>query len=176
MTPNASRLLQRYGVDRIIGPNLVSFTALHMRARTGRPIGYTSIPRIERALAAPWWLVQRAHLHGGLAAAARAHGATLRTASRVASLGDAAGGRVTARTAAGHALAFDLVVGADGAHSAVRRALFPGTRPRAPTANAAFRIVVPYARLEADGDHAVRAFARRRAMEVWMGEGRYVIA
>jgi len=177
MTPNASRLLQRYGVARAIGPNLVAFEALHMRRRDGHAVGYTSIPRIEAALAAPWWLVQRHHLHRGLAATARAHGVALRTGARVEALAlHAPRGRVAASTAAGAEHAFDLLLGADGVHSAVRRALFPGVRPRAPTPNAAFRAVVPYTLLEADEEPAVRAFARRHAMEVWMAERRYVIA
>ena len=180
MTPNASRLLRRYGVDRAIGTNLVAFQALHMRRQDGQPVGYTSIPRIQAALGEPWWLVHRHHLHSGLADVARQHGVTLHTGARVERLAhhDHRGGaaRVTASTARGSAHAFDLVVGADGAHSAVRQTLFPSAAARPPSANAAFRAVVPYALLEADDEPAVRAFAARRAMEVWMGARRYVIA
>ena len=41
MTPNASRLLVRWGVDRVIGDNLVEFEEFNLRKRDGTKIGYT---------------------------------------------------------------------------------------------------------------------------------------
>ncbi len=74
----------------------------------------------EQPLARPGWVVPRAVLDARITAAAQAHGAELRRA------------RVRAVTPAGPEVALDgdlrarVVIGADGAHSVVRRALPPG--------------------------------------------------
>lgn len=59
MTPNVSRLLRKYGVDKAIGENLVRIEELNMRRKDGTPIGYTPISRVEETVGQPWWLVHR---------------------------------------------------------------------------------------------------------------------
>jgi salicylate hydroxylase len=63
MTPNVARLLTRWGVDEVIGENLVSFKELNMRRQDGKAIGYTPVRRVEQACGHPWWLVHRHVLH-----------------------------------------------------------------------------------------------------------------
>lgn len=43
MTPNVSKLLIKWGVDKVIGDNLVEFEELNMRRKDGTKIGYTKI-------------------------------------------------------------------------------------------------------------------------------------
>ena len=59
MTPNVARLLQDYGVDQVIGENLVQFEEVNMRRKDGTLIGHTNVGRIEGTLGHPWWLVHR---------------------------------------------------------------------------------------------------------------------
>ncbi|KAI0410910.1 salicylate hydroxylase [Xylaria grammica] len=58
VTPNVSVLLQTWGVDKVIGDNLVQFEELNMRRKDGTR-----------------WVVHRAHLHEGLALVAERLGA-----------------------------------------------------------------------------------------------------
>ena len=49
MTPNAARLLIRWGVDKVVGDDLVEFEELNIRRKDGTKIGYTKmIPNIRR--------------------------------------------------------------------------------------------------------------------------------
>lgn len=66
MTPNVSVVLQRWGVDKVIGDSLVQIEELNMRRKDGTKVGYTDIPVPEKTLGRPWWLVHRAHFHDGL--------------------------------------------------------------------------------------------------------------
>lgn len=48
MTPNVARLLIEWGVDKVIGDDLVEFEELNMRRRDGTRVGYTkTIPNVR---------------------------------------------------------------------------------------------------------------------------------
>jgi len=172
MTPNVSVLLQRWGVDKVIGDNLVQFEELNMRRKDGTRVGYTEIPTIERDLQRPWWVVHRAHLHEGLATIATKLGADIKIDSRVTEL-DYEKDQVTVKTHLGAAYTFDLCVGADGINSIVRGTLFPDVRPEPPTTNCAYRAIVPYEQIRKDP--IAKELAEKLTMEVWMAPGSYII-
>ena len=170
----------RYGVDKNIGRDLVRFEELNMRRKDGRKVGHTPIKRIEDTLHYPWWLVHRHHLHQGLTKTAKQNGVTIHIDSRVAKLQEQPDGRVSLTTEQGKEYAFDLVVGADGVQSIVRRTLFPGVTPKPPTGNAAFRAIVPYEEVRA---HPItRELVEdekgnlKMTMEVWMAPRGYIIS
>ncbi|PIB00779.1 6-hydroxynicotinate 3-monooxygenase [Cercospora beticola] len=180
MTPNASRLLIRYGVHEAIGDNLVPFTELNLRKKNGEKVGYTLIKRVEEALGYPWWLVHRHHLHTGLVKVARRNGVRILVGSRVRDLIQGPEGSVNVATTTGKTYAFDLVVGADGVQSVVRKTLFLHVRPCPPTGNCAYRAIVPYDEVrcdpltrslveDANGDSI-------KTMEVWMSPSGYIIS
>ena len=50
--PNVARLLRAWGVDQVIGDNLVGF-------KDGTNVGWAPISRMEKMLEQPWWLVHR---------------------------------------------------------------------------------------------------------------------
>lgn len=59
MTPNAARLLRRYGIENEIGDNLVRNKELHLRTKGGRKVGFVKIEGMEEASGGEWWLVHR---------------------------------------------------------------------------------------------------------------------
>lgn len=172
MTPNVSVLLQRWGVDKVIGQNLVQFEELNMRRKDGTPVGYTKIATLERDLKRPWWVVHRAHLHEGLATVAEEAGATIIINARVVQLNHQ-GDEVVVTTQQGGSHQFDLCIGADGVNSIVRRTLFPDVRPEPPTTNCAYRAIVPYDQIRKDP--IARELIEKLTMEVWMAPNSYII-
>lgn len=172
MTPNVSVLLQRWGVDKVIGENLVQFEELNMRRMDGTPVGYTKIATLERDLKRPWWVVHRAHLHEGLATVAEKLGATIKINSRVVKI-DHQADQVLVTTQQDTAYRFDLCVGADGVSSVVRQTLLPNVRPEPPTTNCAYRAIVPYDQIRKDP--IARELVEKLTMEVWMAHNSYII-
>ena len=175
-----ARLLIRYGVDRVIGKDLVQFQELNLRRKDGTKVGYTKIKRVEDTLGYPWWLVHRHHLHNGLVEVARSSGVNIIIDSRVASLTQIQDGRVSISTQKGKTHTFDLVIGSDGVGSIVRRTLFPDVKPRPPTGNCAYRAIVPYD--EVRNDQVTRELVEDdegnliRTMKVWMAPTGYIIS
>jgi len=175
MTPNVARLLVNWGVSEVIGDNLVEFEELNMRRRDGTPVGYTRmVPDVRRNLGYPWWLVHRMHLHEGLVKVARKAGADLIINARVVDIDWTSSRRVTATTESGQKHSFDLLVGADGVKSVVRRKILPHVRPMPPTGNCAYRAIVPYSKIRADPE--LRGLIEKLTMEVWMADKSYIIS
>ena len=179
-TPNVSRLLIRYGVDNAIGRNLVRFEELNLRKKDGTKNGHAPVHRVEEATGYPWWLVHRHHLHNGLVEVARQTGVELLIDSRVATLEQQSDDKVSVTTEKGKSYVFDLVIGADGVGSVVRRKLFPDVEPKPPTGNCAYRAIIPFD--EVRKDPLTRKLVEdkdgnlRRTMEVWMAPTGYIIS
>ncbi|PIA98905.1 3-hydroxybenzoate 6-hydroxylase [Cercospora beticola] len=175
MTPNVSRLLIRYGVDKIIGDDLVQCRNINMRNTKGEIIQRTELyPKTVREFGFPWWMVHRHHLHTGLAEAARRHGVEILVGERVVKIEyeKELGEPVEVVTEKGNKYSFDLLIGSDGLRSVVRKTLFPEVVPRAPTNNAAYRAVLPY-------DYVYEKVPEAREfgndIDVWSLEKGYII-
>lgn len=170
-TPNVARLLIRYGIDEVIGEDLVRFDELNLRRKDGSKVGHTFIKRVEDATGFPWWLAHRHHLHTGLVTVAQKKGVDLVIDSRVVELQQRPENKVSVTTEQGQSYTFDLLVGSDGIQSVVRKTLFPDVRPTPPNGNCAYRAIVPYDEVRKD------PIARKlvedsngnliRTMEVW---------
>lgn len=173
MTPNVSVLLQRWGVDKVIGDNLVQFEELNLRRKDGTRVGHTKIATLERSLGRPWWVVHRAHLHDGLIAVARRLGAYLLIDCHVTNIQFKETEKVTVETEKGSRHTFDLLIGADGINSITRKTLFPNVVPEPPTTNCAYRALVPYDQIRQDP--LAKELIKKLTMEVWMGENAYII-
>jgi salicylate hydroxylase len=173
MTPNVSILLQKWGVDKVIGDNLVQFEELNMRRKDGTPVGHTKIAAVEESLGRPWWVVHRSHLHDGLAKVAKELGTEIHIDSAVASIDHESLQSVSVETTKGHKHSFDLLIGADGINSITRRTLFPEVAPEPPTTNCAYRAIVPYDQIRKDP--IAKELIEKLTMEVWMAENAYII-
>lgn len=145
-----SRLLIRYGVDKIVGKDLVQFEEFNLRRQDGTPVGHTKIKRVEDTTGFPWWVVHRHHLHNGLVEVAKANGVKIVIDSRIAGIQQLSNGKVSVRSEKGELYTFDVAVGSDGVGSIVRRTLFPDVKPRPPTGNAAYRAIVPFEEVRKD--------------------------
>ncbi|KAI1621082.1 salicylate hydroxylase [Exophiala viscosa] len=175
MTPNVARLLNKRGVDKVIGDDLVEFEELNMRRRDGTLVGYTkTIPNVRKNLGVPWWLVHRMHLHSGLAEVAQREGANIVIDSRVEKIDWTSSKQVNVTTAKGKIWTFDLLIGADGVRSVVRKSFMPQVTPKPPTGNCAYRAIVSYDQIRKDP--VAKELAEKLTMEVWMSDKAYIIS
>ncbi|KAK4941043.1 hypothetical protein LTR10_018964 [Elasticomyces elasticus] len=175
MTPNVARLLIKWGVDKVIGDDLVEFEELNMRRRDGTLVGYTkTIPNVRKNLGVPWWLVHRMHLHSGLAKVAQREGANIVIDSRVEKVDWTSSKKVNVTTSKGKTWTFDLLIGADGVRSVVRKSIMPHVKARPPTTNCAYRAIVPYEQIRKDP--IAKELAEKLTMEVWMSDKAYIIS
>src|SRR4051794_10238349 len=145
LAPNCTRILRRLGLLSAIAEMAVRPSAFEFRrwddnrVLSETPLGDT----IEQAFGAPYYHVHRADLIAILVQALppdRVH-----LGHRCVGVAEK-GERVEVGFAYGSTLEADLVVGADGIHSEVRRALLGPEEPRF-TGNVAYRGLVPVGRI-----------------------------
>jgi len=146
ISPNASRVLHGLGLAEPLAPVVVrpAYGDLRRwddgRLLTRQPLG----DRMVQDFGFPYYHVHRAHLHQVLRGAVDE--GRIRLGRRCTGIDSAAGDSVRVSFAGGEAVEADVVIGADGIHSAVRTALFGPEAPRF-TGNTAWRGVVPYERV-----------------------------
>jgi salicylate hydroxylase len=165
VSPNASRVLHRLGLAEPLARAGVRPLAWHQRRwEDGRtllraPLG----DQVENAFGFPHYQIHRADLLSVLGDALPAERVHL--AHRLADLVDR-GDAVEVKFANGARATFDLVVGADGIHSATRTILFGPQHPRF-TGCVAYRGLVPAERL--------RDLGLEVTAQVWMGPGGHFV-
>jgi salicylate hydroxylase len=163
--PNASRILRRLVPPERLARDAVRPVAVHQRRwEDGRTLQRAPLgDAIEAAYGAPYYHFHRADLLAALASQWPLEHAHFR--HRLASLRHAAD-RVVARFENGAEIAADLLIGADGIHSAVRRELFGPEAPRF-TGCIAYRGLVPVERLKPLGLEVVSGN--------WFGPGQHFV-
>jgi salicylate hydroxylase len=163
--PNASRLLHRLGLGERLGACGIKPTTFDQRRwDDGRfllraPLG----AMVEEKFGAPYYTFHRADLHDAIASAVpveRVHLGHRFTRSRDD------GNRVEAHFENGTTVSADVLVGADGIHSAVRHALLGPEKPRF-TGCVAYRGLVPADRLA--------HLNLERTTTIWMGPERHFV-
>jgi salicylate hydroxylase len=165
ISPNASRILYRLGLADELARTGVRPLAWHQRRwDDGQTLLRTPLAEpLEAAFGFPHYQMHRADLLSALAGAVPAERVHL--GHRLTGLVDR-GDRVEARFANGVRTEVDVLVGADGIHSPVRRVVFGPERPRF-TGCAAYRGLVPAERL--------RDLGLEVTGQVWMGPGRHFV-
>ena len=165
VSPNASRILHRLGLAGALANMGVKPLAIHQRRwDDGRTLLRTPTAQaMETAFGFPHYQMHRADLLNTLASALPAE--RLHIGHRFTALVDH-GDHVEATFENGIHISVDVLVGADGIHSAVRHVLFGPEQPHF-TGCVAYRGLVPADRL-AHLDLEVTC-------QVWMGPGKHFV-
>src|SRR5262249_48165535 len=164
VSPNATRILDRIGVGAALAETSVRPLAWHERRWDD---GHTllRVPLADAAVAAfgfPYYQCHRADVQTVLAGGLSGR---LHLGHHLIGL-EESGDQVEARFDNGARIAADVVVGADGIHSTVRRALFGPDDPRF-TGCVAYRGLVPAER--------VQSLNLETTMQRWMGPGKHFV-
>ena len=171
VTPNVSRLLQRWGAGPALESVGVRPEAIVLRRYdTGERVGYTLWSDMEAKYGAPYYHIHRADLHKLLYDLAAPH-MNLRLNSTVVSV-DPEAPSVTLQT--GEVVHGDLIVGADGVKSLIQQVVLGYTNPADPTGDAVYRAIVPSELLLNDPE--LKEFIDVAEMTGWMGPGRHIMA
>lgn len=168
ISPNGWRVLDAMGVAPLLAETLFEPEAVEMRVgATGAGIFRLPLRAYaRRRWGAPYVHIHRADLVAALAARldVLAPGA-LRTNAAVQSVAQK-GALADITLVAGEVIQADLVIGADGLHSMVRRQMLGAGAPRY-TGNVAWRAVVPVDALGADAPPPTAC--------VWVGDKRHAV-
>jgi salicylate hydroxylase len=165
VSPNASRVLYGLGLSGELARSAVRPLALHQRRwDDGRTLLRTPLGEpLEARFGFPHYQMHRADLLAALAAGIPAE--RIHLGHRLVAVAEE-GDRVRPSFAGGAEDELDVLVGADGIHSDVRRLLF-GARPARFTGCVAYRGLIPAERL--------RALDIEVTAQVWMGPGRHFV-
>ncbi|GAA1652286.1 FAD-dependent monooxygenase [Georgenia ruanii] len=166
LAPNITRMLKEVGVFEKIAPvSVFPKRLVFMNAKTGEQLTTLDLADAERRYGAPYVVLHRSDLLNALLEAAQAEeNITLHTHSMVEGIEDR-GDRVVVRTAAGEEYTGELLLGADGLHSRVRKEIVHDEPIN--SGYVAYRGAVP-----------VEDVDRRMAMDevvVWMGPGMHLV-
>jgi len=125
IAPNAAKALDHLGLGAELREQGRRQKGMEIRARRGKRLAHLPADRIERAYGASFYALHRADLHRLLMS--RSNGTALHTDHRATDITAGTGtATVGFQTGAGRiAVTADLVVAADGVHSAMRAALLP---------------------------------------------------
>jgi salicylate hydroxylase len=168
VAPNALSVLDALGVGPAAKKNALMIERLLMLdAVTGETIA--DLPcdqRFERRFGNPYAVAHRAHIHGPLLEACRAHQTIeLCTDSRVTGF-EPDGTGVSVVLASGKRIAAGALVGADGVYSEVRKRIVGDGDPL-PAGAIIFRATIPAAQMPKDLQHPYPTF--------WAGPGWHMI-
>lgn len=166
VAPNAARLLRRLGVLGALRERAVRLdTGWEFRRwQDGAVLSAENLSAAcERLYGEHTYTVHRADLLRVLQSLVPARDVLL---GRKCVGVEAGRGAPRLRFADGQSVEADVVIGADGIHSAVRSALF-GVSPAAYSGTCAFRALVPAA--------SAPQFARRAAQTLWVGPGHHLV-
>ncbi|KAI0296726.1 FAD/NAD-P-binding domain-containing protein [Multifurca ochricompacta] len=179
VSPNATRLLLRWGLSRALASSAVEPEAITFRRYdTGERVGYTrwGAP-MAKEHGAPYYHIHRADYHAMLLRLARtAPGVHVRLGATVKGVQPdptvKGGPSVTLTT--GEVLHADLIVAADGVKSSLQKTVTGLDDAPTPTGDAAYRAIIPTDLMLQDPE--LRPFVETPEMTAWMAPGRHLMA
>ncbi len=168
ISPNAMKVFQALGLEEEIGRDAFRPRRIEMRSgRSGAPImRYRLGDEAVKRWGAEYLNIHRADLMGALLAALKkAAPGSLKLASAVTGYKQTAGG-VTAILTDGRQISGDVLIGADGIHSAIREQMLGPEKPHF-TGHVAWRTVVPVEKLRNNVPDPVAC--------AWLGRGKHAV-
>ncbi|EWC44383.1 hypothetical protein DRE_01209 [Drechslerella stenobrocha 248] len=177
IAPNASRILERFGVLEELKKDGIMLQKLSLRRwDDDAEIGSARLmPGVGKKYNAPLMVVHRADLQRTLLNRARALGVVLRTSAPVTAIAEDFSPRV--QLSSGEWISGDVVIAADGIKSFTRQEIAKkrGYHDRTiSTGDAAYRIVIDESRME--GDEKALALLKGEVGSRWMGPGGHIMA
>jgi salicylate hydroxylase len=177
LTPNATRLLQSWGVYETIKDQVCEPVALTVHSYKGKVLAHEDNfdKNIRRKYGSPFSDCHRVDLQRALVKRAEELGVSVILNAKVSKLdfGSAPGSEATVWTEAGQGFLADLVVGADGLWSTCRSSMLGRRDPPLPTGDLAYRIVL---RIDQIHDPKLRAMVEQPACRFWAGPDAHAVA
>ncbi|GAO47224.1 hypothetical protein G7K_1434-t1 [Saitoella complicata NRRL Y-17804] len=171
--PNASRLLQHWGLDeRMNAVSTLPQTCTMRRFADGSVLNVAPLyPSFVERFGAPYYHVHRADYHKLLLDACVELGAELVTGAFVTKV-DFENGKCYTAARLDEPYEADLIIGADGVNSKTRECLL-GPDPPTPTGDLAYRLIVPADKMKDIPELA--EFVNAPAINFWLGPDCHVV-
>lgn len=179
ITPNGTRILKSWGVDKLLSAVTAPATFSMRRFDGSRILAHRKDygTELENRYGNPLWCLHRAQLQQALASRAKSLGAEIRLNARVSHVDPDMG---TVELESGEIVQGQLIVGADGLWSVTRAALFRDgldqTPLPLPTGDLAYRIIIDRDS-DQDVDGAIHErFFKKPGIHIWVGPGSHAVA
>lgn len=177
MTPNATRLLQTWGVFETIKHQVCEPKTLTVHSYKGTVLAHEDDfdQNMRRKYNAPFADCHRVDLQQALVKRAEELGVEVVLNAKVSKIdfGSASGSEATISTEAGQGYVADLVVGADGLWSTCRSVMLGQRDPPIPTGDLAYRIVL---KIEQIHDPKLREMVQTPGCRFWAGPDAHAVA
>ncbi|KAI8937487.1 hypothetical protein NX059_005205 [Plenodomus lindquistii] len=176
LTPNATRLLQQWGVYDELQSRVCEPTTLTVYNYQGKVLAEEKDfdKNIRRKYGAPFSDCHRIDLQQALVKRAKELGVKVELNAKVANIdfGNDSGSKARVTTAEGQTFTADLVVGADGLWSTCRSSFLGRKDPPLPTGDLAYRIVLDINQIE---DDKLREMVQTPACRFWAGPDAHAV-
>lgn len=172
MTPNSTRILQRWGLSGRLWREAAEPTALTVHRYTGKVLAHEDNfhKNIRRKYQAPFLDMHRVDLQLSLYDKAKELGIGFQLGEKVDSI-DFDQGEIV--TEAGTKARADIIVAADGLWSKCQTCFLGKQVPPLPTGDLAYRVVLDLAQVEDDPE--LSAWVSNPTVHFWIGPGTHVV-
>ncbi|CAF9908045.1 MAG: hypothetical protein ALECFALPRED_004207 [Alectoria fallacina] len=176
LPPNSTRILKRWGILDAVRDYSTEPDRLLLRSyRDGSVLSDVGlVPFMEEAYGAPWLLIHRANFQKVLAKEAERLGATIELEFHVTEI-TCTSTSIVVSSAAGAELRPDVLLGADGLHSACRAEIQQGSsNSHVVTENMAYRITIKAEDMQSHPE--LVSLLESPDINGWMGPGAHVVS
>jgi salicylate hydroxylase len=177
LTPNATRLLQTWGVYETLQHQVCEPKTITVHSYRGKVLAHEDgfDENMRRKYGAPFADCHRVDLQQALAKKAMEMGVKVVLGAKVRDIdfGSKSGDRATITTETGKTYSGDLIVGADGLWSTCRSAFLGRRDPPLPTGDLAYRIVLDIEQIE---NPQLREMVANPSCRFWAGPDAHAVA